>query len=251
MNLDDLENIISRFWEGIFRKGKRPIQPVEMAKALVREMVDQRRVSVSRVYAPNIFTISLGKADFQKSAPLQDALSQELAEYIRNKAIEKEYTLIGRPQVTFLEDESLEMGEIVVKSAFSSDLPIEEPADQTMIKEPVDQTMIFDKKGMGGMDDGKSYSIVIVSGPDQGKSISLQGEEPCYIGRKTTNNLVLSDINASREHAKLEKRNDALYLIDLGSKNGTFVDGIPIEQYELDVGDQFMIGENLFRVEGS
>lgn len=242
MKLDDLESVITKFWEGIFRKGKRPIQPVEMARTLVREMVVQRRVSVSRVYAPNIFTVSLGKEDFQKSAPLQDALSQELAEYVKNKAIEKEYTLIGRPQVSFFEDDSLEVGEIVVKSVFSSDLPLEEPADHTMI---------FDKREKGSGAAGKNYYIVIVSGPDQGKDISLQGEKPCSIGRKSTNDLVLSDINASREHAMLEKRGDILNLIDLGSRNGTFVDGIRIEQYELEAGDQFMIGENLFRVEGS
>ncbi|HHV34673.1 MAG TPA: DUF3662 domain-containing protein [Syntrophomonadaceae bacterium] len=246
MNLDDLESMITKFWEGIFRKRKRPIQPVEMARALVREMVVQRRVSVSRVYTPNIFTISLGNADFQKSSPLHDALSQELAEYIKNKAVEKEYTLIGRPQVAFLEDESLEIGEIAIKSAFTSEEPLPQKESVKM-----DQTMIFDKKEKESGFDGKKYSIIVMSGPDQGKSILLQGEESYYIGRKSTNHLVLSDINASREHVRLEKRGDILSLIDMGSKNGTYVDGIRIEQCELEVGDQFLIGENLFKVEGS
>ncbi|CEO89411.1 FhaA domain-containing protein [Syntrophaceticus schinkii] len=246
MSLDDLEAMITKFWEGIFRKRNRPIQPVEMARALVREMVIQRRVSVSRVYAPNIFTISLGKADFQKSASLQDALSQELAGYVKNKAIEKEYTLIGRPQIAFIEDDSLEIGEIAIKSAFSSEEPL--PAEEPI---KMDHTMIFDKQEKESRVTGKNYSIVIISGPDQGKSILLQGGEPYYIGRKSTNHLVLTDINASREHVLLERRGDILHLIDLGSRNGTFVDGIRIEEYELEVGDQFLIGENLFEVEGS
>lgn len=250
MCLDELEGVITRFWEGIFRKRKRPIQPVEMARVLVREMVVQRRVSVSRVYAPNVFTICLGEADYQKCAPLQDALSQELAGYIKNKATEKEYTLIGKPQIAFMEDESLEMGEIAVKAAFSTDadesLPLHEAVN-------MDHTMIFDKneKADGFTGTSKKYSIVIVSGPDQGKNILLQGEEQYYIGRKSTSHMVLSDINASREHVRLEIRGGVLHLADLGSRNGTFVDGIRIEQCELEVGDQFLIGENLFKVEGS
>jgi hypothetical protein len=244
MNLEELESMITRFWEGIFRKGKRPIQPVEIARALVREMAAQRRVSVSRVYAPNIFTISLSKADFEKSSPLQEALCRELADYVRNKAVEKEYTLIGRPQIGFLEDETLEIGDITVKSSYSSDIS-QEPViiDETP---EIDQTMIFDKQENVYE---TNYFITIVSGPDQGKSISIKNDASYYIGRKSTNHLVLTDINASREHATLELRGGVLHLVDLGSRNGTYVDGIRVDHYELSDGDQFQIGDNLFRVE--
>ncbi|MFY9139991.1 MAG: DUF3662 and FHA domain-containing protein [Thermacetogeniaceae bacterium] len=247
MNLEDLENMLAKFWEGIFRKGKRPIQPVEIARALVREMAAQRRVSVSRVYAPNIFTISLSKADFQQTSSLQEALCRELADYVRNKAVEKEYTLIGRPQVAFMEDETLEMGEITVKSAYSSDLDQEQlQADEAA---RIDHTMIFDKRDKLNEAVGKSYIVRIISGPDQGKSITIKRDACYYIGRKSTNHLVLTDINASRDHASLELRNGVLHIVDLGSRNGTFVDGIRVEQYELEDGDQFQIGDNLFRIE--
>ncbi|HAF17773.1 MAG: FhaA domain-containing protein [Thermacetogeniaceae bacterium] len=247
MNLEELENMLTKFWEGIFRKGKRPIQPVEIARALVREMAAHRRVSVSRVYAPNIFTISLSKADFQQSSSLQEALCRELADYVRNKAVEKEYTLIGRPQVAFMEDETLEMGEITVKSAYSSDLHQEqvEPNEAPGI----DHTMIFDKHDKLNEAVGKNYIVTIVSGPDQGKSITIKRDASYYIGRKSTNHLVLTDINASRDHAYLELRNGVLHIVDLGSRNGTYVDGIRVEQYELEDGDQFQIGDNLFRIE--
>lgn len=249
MNLDDLESVITKFWEGIFRKGKRPIQPVEMARALVREMIAQRRVSVSRVYVPNIFEVSLSENDFQTSAPLHGALCEELAVYVKNKAREKEYTLIGRPTINFIEDGSLELGDTTIKSSFSGELPLDEQSEYR--SEPSDNTMIFGKKETQGVAAGRNYRIAIVSGPDQGKSIFVQSNEAYYIGRKSTNHLALTDINASREHVKLEKNGDLLQLIDLGSKNGTFVDGIRIEHYDLNTGDEFMIGENLFRVEGS
>ncbi|AFV11635.1 FHA domain-containing protein [Thermacetogenium phaeum DSM 12270] len=256
MGLEDLERMISKFWEGIFRKGKRSLQPVEIARALVREMVAQRRVSVSRVYAPNVFTVSLGKDDFVKSAPLQEALSRELADYIKNKAAEKAYTLIGRPQITFTEDDTLESGEIAISSAFAkseekASYPLidsikaeDEPPDQPAI----DQTLIFDKNERKNRNRVR-LDLLVVSGPDQGKRINLQGEERFYIGRKGTNHLVLSDINASREHALLEWRGGELYLVDLGSRNGTFINGVRIEQQRLLPGDQFLIGENLLQIE--
>ncbi|HHY40547.1 MAG TPA: DUF3662 domain-containing protein [Syntrophaceticus sp.] len=247
MNFEELESMLAKFWEGIFRKGKRPIQPVEIARALVREMTAQRRVSVSRVYAPNIFTIFLSKADFQQTSSLQEALCRELADYVRNKAVEKEYSLIGRPQVAFMEDETLEIGEIRVKSAYSSELYQEQlQADEAA---GIDHTMIFDKQDKLDGVGGRNYIVTIVSGPDQGKSITIKRDASYYIGRKSTNHLVLTDINASRDHACLELRNGVLHIVDLGSRNGTYVDGIRIEQYELEDGDQFQIGDNLFRVE--
>ncbi len=252
MSLTNLDALISKFWEGIFRKKNRPVQPVEVARALVREMMAQRRVSVSQVYAPNVFTISLGKDDHLKSVPLQDALSRELEGYVKNKAVEKEYSLIGRPQVVFCEDDTLEIGDMVIKSAFSSENPL--PAEeQPYSEEPVDfdHTMIFDKQDQESMATRAAYSVVVVSGPDQGKRILLHGGELYYIGRKSTNHLVLTDINASREHVMLEKTGDLLRLVDLGSRNGTYVDGEPVEEYELEIGDRFLIGENLFEIEGS
>jgi len=189
----------------------------------------------------------LSKADFQQTSSLQEALCRELADYVRNKAVEKEYSLIGRPQVAFMEDETLEIGEIRVKSAYSSELYQEQlQADEAA---GIDHTMIFDKQDKLDGVGGRNYIVTIVSGPDQGKSITIKRDASYYIGRKSTNHLVLTDINASRDHACLELRNGVLHIVDLGSRNGTYVDGIRIEQYELEDGDQFQIGDNLFRVE--
>ena len=73
MSLQDLEVLLKKYWEGMFKKGAGPVQPVEIARALVREMSDKKRVSVSRVYAPNVFTVCLGGDDFEQMEPLQAA----------------------------------------------------------------------------------------------------------------------------------------------------------------------------------
>ncbi|NPV29789.1 MAG: DUF3662 and FHA domain-containing protein [Firmicutes bacterium] len=257
MDLQVWEKWLTNFWEGIFRrKGNRPIQPVEIARALVREMNAQRRVSVSRVYAPNTFTVSLGRADYEKCAPLQEPFSRELEEYLQVKAAEKGFTLIGRPRVSFLEDPSLGIGEIRVKSSFASsreerespevEEPVTGPARSEEIRQ-IDHTMIFSKKGL---QEREGFFLKVVQGPDQGKVFSLGREERYTIGRKSTNQIVLSDLNTSREHALLEWRDGNLYLTDLQSRNGTLVNGIPIKQKCLKIGDRIQIGENILQVEG-
>jgi len=228
-----------------------------MARALIREMAQQRRVSVSRVYAPNIFTISLGTDDFEKTAPLQAALSQELEEHIRYKAAEKGFTLIGRPSVSFKEDQSLGIGEIRVRSSYAStDDATGAPRSGENVPEPdrddvrsFDHTMIF-RKEEKEFPERRKIILTVIQGPDQGKRFSLEGEGPFMIGRKGTNHIVLSDINASREHALLEYRDGELYIIDLNSRNGTFVNGSGIDQKSVEIGDQIQIGENLLQIEG-
>ncbi len=257
MGLQDLERLLSSFWEGIFIKSSRQVQPVEIARALIREMAQQRRVSVSRIYAPNIFTISLGADDFEKTAPLQAALSQELEEHIRYKAAEKGFTLIGRPSVSFEEDRSLGIGEIRVRSSYAStDNATGTPRSEKNVPEPdrgdvqsFEHTMIF-RKEEKELPEQRKIILTVVHGPDQGKKFPLEGEGPFMIGRKSTNHIVLSDINASREHALLEYRNGELYLIDLNSRNGTFVNGNGIDQKSVEIGDQIQIGENLLQIEG-
>lgn len=247
MDFRDWERWLAKFWEGIFQtKRERPVQPVEIARALIREMSLQRRVSISHVYVPNVFTISLGKVDFEKITPLQEPFSRELEEYLQGKAGEKGFTLIGRPCISFIEDPSLGIGEIRIKPVFA---PTETEPDGALLKKTLDHTMIFDKKDLED-GEGKDLFVVVVQGPDQGKRFPLKRNSRYLVGRKSTNQVVLSDPNASREHALLEWREDGLYIIDLQSRNGTFVNGNRVEQQLLLVGDHIQIGENLLQVEG-
>lgn len=254
MGLQDLERLLANFWEGIFLKSPRQIQPVEMARALVREMSQQRRVSVSRVYAPNVFTIALSADDFEKTEPLHAALSQELEEYIRQKAAEKGFTLIGQPSVTFEEDTALGVGELRVRSCYASTVsPSEMKSEQEKERCFSDHTMIFrkdEKRGRNEAPQQPRIMLTVLEGPDRGKKFLLEGKGPFTIGRQGTNHVVLTDINTSREHALLEYCGDELYLVDLNSKNGTFVNGNAIERKRVGPGDKILIGENLLEIEG-
>jgi hypothetical protein len=263
VSLQDLDALLKKYWEGMFRKSAGPLQPVEMARALVREMGDKRRVSVSRVYAPNAFTVCLGSADFEQTAPLQSALARELEGHLLEQAEERGFSLIGKPEVSFKEDQALDAGGIRIESSFNAAVSAtaeeaaraghgeEAGAGHTTEFQRIDQTMIFGKGDADGREHG--LYLAVVQGPDMGKIFSLGREheqQRLTIGRKMTNNIYLTDINASREHAQVEWRDGALFLKDLKSRNSTFVNGDRIEEQQIGAGDLIQIGENIFQIEG-
>jgi pSer/pThr/pTyr-binding forkhead associated (FHA) protein/uncharacterized RDD family membrane protein YckC len=90
-------------------------------------------------------------------------------------------------------------------------------------------------------------SIVIVQGPNEGREFDISGA--IVIGRDTSAGLVIDDPEASRRHSSLSIEGDQLQVEDLGSTNGTFVNGARIsEPKTLAEGDKLRIGTTVFEV---
>lgn len=89
------------------------------------------------------------------------------------------------------------------------------------------------------------FRFVMQSGPVVGKVYYLDSEE-IYIGRESTNTIVINDVQVSRRHAKLEQKGSAYAIQDLGSTNGTFVNGVRISAAQvLNLGDMVALGEGI------
>lgn len=86
----------------------------------------------------------------------------------------------------------------------------------------------------------RRYSVVVVDGPEAGITVPIAGER-LTIGREGTD-LVLDDAEVSRTHAALEPAGTGATLKDLGSRNGTRVDGASISEIEIFHGDEFQVG---------
>ncbi len=86
--------------------------------------------------------------------------------------------------------------------------------------------------------------LTIVEGADAGKMLPLDKPE-VVIGRGADCALVLPDPGVSRRHARVLVHPDRLVLEDMGSKNGTFIDGKAIRQQVLEVGESFYIGPSV------
>lgn len=85
--------------------------------------------------------------------------------------------------------------------------------------------------------------LVIASGPDSGHSFKISGPA-IRIGRAPDNDLVLRDPATSGHHARVERRGNQFYVVDLGSTNGTLVNGEVVMERELKNGDSITIGQN-------
>jgi len=72
-------------------------------------------------------------------------------------------------------------------------------------------------------------------------------EDEVIIGRSQESDIFLSDRRVSSRHARVYLKDEHFYLEDLGSTNGTFVNGLPIKvPYRLEVGDKITIGPYVF-----
>lgn len=90
--------------------------------------------------------------------------------------------------------------------------------------------------------------LVVLRGIANMPSIELTNDS-VTVGRATSNNLVLNDLQASRQHARVDFENGAWSVRDLNSRNGTFVNGQRVTLQALRPGDQITIGETLLSVE--
>jgi hypothetical protein len=219
MGIRGFERRLERMVEGAFARAfKSGLRPVELGRRLVREMDDNRSVSVrGATLVPNEFTVHLSASDLEQFEGVQDSLARELCDAAREHARDEGYAFMGPVEVLLVEDERLRTG------AFQ-----------------IDGRMV---EGEGGAGAG---SIVLPSGD----RFSLT-ESIITIGRHPDSNLVLADPNVSRNHAEIRPQGDRFVVVDLGSTNGTKVNGVRVTTQLLDDGDEVAFGNTRMRFEAS
>ena len=88
-------------------------------------------------------------------------------------------------------------------------------------------------------------SLFVIQGADQGKRFELKSSKPMALGRDNSNPIRLHDTEVSRRHAEVRASEDAFRVVDLGSANGTFVNGKPVDQAPLRTGDRLQLGQTV------
>ena len=149
--LRSIESKIEGLFEGVFGRAFRThVQPIELARKLVKEMDDHRNVSVSRVYVPNEYTVYLSPADRKQFDGYEEALVGELQEYLAEHARRERYALLDPPRVLVTTDDDLAVGEfgIATRLVAGEDSP-EPPPAELPVAEPA-QTMIYRTPEPGG-----------------------------------------------------------------------------------------------------
>jgi hypothetical protein len=256
--LKNIEKRMESLVEGVFgRAFRRQIHPVEIAKGLTKQMDEGRMVSISRTYAPNDFTVHLSEEDMEGIQAYQDALKDELIQYASTHAENKNYHLMTPPKIRFEIEDTLRFGEFGITAKLTGG---EGPREKGAPEDTSGQTRIFRTEEAGGeaRDQGTS-AISAEEARKQGlarevvelvtgdKNHPLEGHGPWTVGRSQENDIVISDPNVSRRHARLSRADNGFIVEDLGSTNGTLLDGAPIDRERIESGDELTFGQSTAR----
>jgi hypothetical protein len=247
--LRNIEHKIEGLFEGVFGRAFRThVQPVELARKLVKEMEDHRVVSVSRVYAPNEYSIYLSPSDREQFASYEDSLRSELQDYLGENARRERYELLSAPEVVFETDDDLEMGEFGIATRMvqgappkpGEPAPAPEPSATMVYRKPVDTEAVSSEElGLGR----ETVSLTV-----NGTKFELDGIQT-VIGRSKDCDIQLADPNVSRRHAEIRQEGAAYWAVDLDSTNGMEVNGRRQQRAKLRQGDRIVLGstELVFR----
>jgi hypothetical protein len=254
--LKHIEKRMESLVEGVFgRAFRRQIHPVEIAKGLTKQMDEGRMVSISRTYAPNDFTIHLSIEDAESIQAYQASLKDELIQYASTHAENKNYHLMTPPRIRFETEDSLRFGEFGVTAKLTGgDGPREKGAPQ----DTSGQTRIFRTEESAGVDQGTAAIsaeearrhglareiVELVLGDEKHP---LEGRGPWSVGRSQENDIVINDPNVSRKHARISHTDNGFLVEDLGSTNGTLLDGAPIDRERIEGGDELTFGQSTAR----
>jgi hypothetical protein len=277
--------MIAGLVEGTFgRVFKAEVRPMELARKLAREMDENKTASVSRVYAPNEYSVWLSPRDRARYEGVEHEVIDELCAYLLEHARGEDLALASRPHIAFHTDERLQLGEFGIEArlarpdedAQDGDEPAAErihgqrapesppraalapagPGDPsgTPLEEPgeIGNTMIFSNservreavERTGAR--RRSKALLVVSGRRL-----LVPPRGAALGRSRDCDIVLDDSSVSRRHAELSSRGSTWTIEDLGSTNGVRVNGVPIHGvHQLRSGDRIEMGstEMLFEI---
>jgi pSer/pThr/pTyr-binding forkhead associated (FHA) protein len=95
---------------------------------------------------------------------------------------------------------------------------------------------------------GKAFALKFISGKYQGGEFPLKMDRQIVIGRSSELDMVLVEDMVSRKHAKITVANGKITIEDLGSTNGTFVNGEKVKQARLKEGDRILIGTSILKL---
>ena len=220
--LRDFEHRLERIVEGFFTKAFRSgLQPVELAKRVLREMEAGKTVGVREVWVPNRYVLRLSDEDRGRLAGMEKALGRELERVVTDGARERGFGLVARPEVVFETDEGLRRGEFDV----ASELTEETGAPPTDGEAPPGRPV-----------------LVLLEGASKVKEFPLE-RDTALIGRLAGSEVEISDPGASRRHAEVRRQGDGFVIVDLGSTNGTLVNDDPVSERALEDGDRITIGQ--------
>ena len=236
-----IEQKIEALVEGVFGRAFRTnVQPVELARKLVKEMDDHRTVSVSRVYVPNEYTVYLSPHDRVQLEAYEDSLKLELQEYLAEHARREGYVMLSPPAVVLTTDDDLGVGvfgiatRMVQRGRKTVETPVPGEAGATMVYRPTPEAV---EASDGSASVERETATLTVDGERHEVA-----KRVVVLGRSQDCDIQIADPNVSRRHAEVRQEETSYWIVDLGSTNGMEVNGTRSRQAKLEDGDLIVLG---------
>ena len=260
------------------RMGAAPLSPVQIAKKAEKQMRREKMVGAGKQYAPTLYTVLVNADDDRRLLGYYPTLAGETETYLSAKAAEQGLVMDGQPLVRFIVDDDLRHGKFDVIAEMVAPPLVEQLRQEEYARSgsrpgggparaaapqagygyqqpaptpapapapaggydyqaaPVDEYVEDDYYE----DDEPRQAYIYDITNDRAFTLPGQAET---IGRESKNDIVIPDINVSRVHAEIRQdESGAWILTDLGSTNGTFVNGRQIKSTALHDADRIIVG---------
>jgi hypothetical protein len=217
MGLQGFERRLERIVEGVFARVFRSgLQPVEIGRRLTREMDLRRTVTPRGRLTPNQFTVAISPEDRSRFSSIEEELVSELIAVAKEHAEAEKYHFLGPVTIEMETDGDLSPGMLLL---------------------------------VGDMLAGNPGAALVL--PD-GSKVKL-ADKTVVIGRMPECDVTAADPNVSRRHAEVRPAEDrsGYILADLGSTNGTRLNGTSVRSAKLSPGDEIGVGSTRIRFEAS
>ena len=216
--LDRFEKSVEGAVNGVFSKfGSKDLQPVDLSSALEREIDNEAMpVGRDRTVAPNEYRFKLSTPDFDHIEQWgSETLADELADNLTNYARSQHYAFVGPVVVIFEEDLDLAKGSFKLTAASVQGNAVPVTTDEQSQDCPLLEI------------NGSQYLLT---------------KEKTILGRGSGCDIVIDDPGISRKHLEIDVTPNGVIARDLGSTNGTYVEGHQVPAATLLDGNTITIG---------
>lgn len=227
------ESGLDRAFSGIFRRRTNvQLTPVLIAEKLIKEMEDGRIENSSFIYVPHEYTVYLCPQDWERYEARAISVARQLETYLLERARKERYRMLAPPIVTLTCDEQLKPGQFGIGR---------------------NRVNLSERDGVELADSAARASAQKVKVPllvlKHGRHTQVFETPRVLMGRAEDVDFRIEDPSVSRRHAVLLWDRGRLYLRDLGSTNGTFLNGQSVSNAVVRHGDVIRLGGSELRVE--
>lgn len=233
--LDRFESSFERLIEGsIGRIFRSPIQPAEIGRKLERAMTAHQVISMGSTLVPNDYRVAMHPDDLLQFVDYVSSLNRHMETWLSELAAERGFTLVDRTRVQIVGDSKVPRRAITVIAAIA-DRPDINQSEQDVLQRTEVYRVVRASTGTSPL------RLRFLSGPQNGQDLILR-KPVMTLGRALDNDIVLEAGDVSRHHARLEYADGKARLSDLGSTNGTKVNGSVIKSQTVVPGDELSFG---------